>query len=79
MLDFQDKFAKVYVQASNKFKTAIEEIDKTISHLTKVKENLLSSENSLRLANDKAQDLSIRKLTYGNPTMKQKFAEIKEG
>ena len=79
LLDFQDKFAKNYVQASNKFKTAIEEIDKTISHLTKVKENLLSSENSLRLANDKAQDLSIRKLTYGNPTMKQKFAEIKEG
>ena len=59
-------------------KTAIDEIDKTINHLTKVKENLLSSENNLRLANDKAQELSIRKLTYGNPTMKDKFDELKK-
>lgn len=78
LLDFQDKFSKNYNLASNKFKTAIEEIDKTINHLTKVKENLLSSENNLRLANDKAQELSIRKLTYGNPTMKAKFDELKD-
>ena len=78
LLDFQDKFSKNYNTASNKFKTAIEEIDKTILHLTKVKENLLSSENNLRLANDKAQELSIRKLTYGNPTMKEMFDKVKE-
>ena len=78
LLDFQDKFSKNYNTASNKFKTAIEEIDKTILHLTKVKENLLSSENNLRLANDKAQELSIRKLTYGNPTMKEMFDNVKK-
>ncbi len=75
--DFQDKFSKNFNTASSKFKTAIEEIDKTISHLTKVKENLISSENNLRLANDKAQDLTIRKLTRGNDTMKAKFEELK--
>ena len=78
LLDFQEKFSKNYNTASNKFKTAIEEIDKTILHLTKVKENLLSSENNLRLANDKAQELSIRKLTYGNPTMKEMFDNVKK-
>ena len=76
LLDFQDKFSKNFITASSKFKTAIEEIDKTILHLTKVKENLISSENNLRLANDKAQELTIRKLTYGNPTMKAKFEEL---
>lgn len=78
LLEFQDKFSKNYNTASNKFKTAIEEIDKTILHLTKVKENLLSSENNLRLANDKAQELSIRKLTNGNPTMKEMFNNVKK-
>ena len=73
LVDFQEKFSKNYNLASSKFQTAIDEIDKTISHLSKVKENLLSSENNLRLANDKAQELSIRKLTHGNPTMKAKF------
>lgn len=77
LLDFQDKFSKNYIAASNKFQTAIDEIDKTIDHLNKVKENLLSSERNLRLANDKAQDLSIRKLTHGNKTMKDMFFEVK--
>ena len=77
LLDFQDKFSKNYIAASNKFQTAIDEIDKTIDHLNKVKENLLSSERNLRLANDKAQDLSIRKLTHGNKTMKEMFLEVK--
>jgi len=78
LLDFQDKFSKNYQLASNKFKTAIEEIDKTIDHLNKVKEGLIGSEKNLRLANDKAQDLSIRKLTKNNPTMKEKFEELKD-
>lgn len=77
LLDFQDKFSKNYETAKNKFDTAIKEIDATITHLSKVKEALLSSENNLRLANDKAQDLTIRKLTYNNPTMKEKFNEKK--
>ena len=76
LLDFQDKFNKNVLTAKTKFDDAITEIDKTITHLTKVKEALLSSENNLRLANDKAQDLSIRKLTYNNPTMKEKFKEL---
>ena len=78
LVDFQDKFSKNYKLASDKFKTAIEEIDKTILHLTKVKEGLIGSENNLRLANDKAQDLSIRKLTRGNPTMQNMFNELKK-
>ena len=73
---FKDGFARNYELASRKFKTAIEEIDKTIKHLQKTKEALLSSENNLRLANNKADDLTIKKLTYGNPTMKAKFDEI---
>ena len=77
LYDFQDKFSKNYERAKDQFAKAIEEIDNTIKHLTKVKESLLSSENNLRLANDKAQDLSIRKLTYNNPTMKAKFDELK--
>jgi len=79
LLDFQDKFNKNFISASDKFQTAITEIDKTIDHLQKVKENLLSSERQLRLANDKAQDLSVKKLTKGNPTMQAKFAELGSG
>ena len=78
MNDFKDKFGRNYRIASEKFKTAIDEIDKTISHLQKTKEALLSSENNLRLANEKAQDLSIKKLTKDNPTMAQKFEELKQ-
>ncbi len=70
---FKDGFARNYELASRKFKTAIEEIDKTIDHLQKTKDALLSSENNLRLANNKAEDLTIKKLTQGNPTMKAKF------
>lgn len=76
MNDFKDKFSKNYELASRKFKTAIEEIDKTIDHLQKTKEALLSSENNLRLANNKAEDLTIKRLTKNNPTMQAKFAEI---
>ncbi len=77
MNDFKEKFAKNYELASRKFKTAIEEIDKTIDHLQKTKEALLSSENNLRLANSKAEDLTIKRLTRNNPTMEAKFAELK--
>ena len=70
---FKSGFAKNYDLASRKFKTAIDEIDKTIIHLQKTKDALLSSENNLRLANNKANDLTIKKLTHGNPTMKAKF------
>jgi hypothetical protein len=73
---FKEGFARNYELASRKFNTAIEEIDKTITHLQKTKEALLSSENNLRLANDKAEDLTIKKLTHGNPTMKAKFDEL---
>jgi len=73
---FKDGFAKNYDLASRKFKTAIEEIDKTIDHLQKTKDALLSSENNLRLANNKAEDLTIKRLTRGNPTMEAKFAEF---
>jgi hypothetical protein len=75
---FKDGFAKNYDIASRKFKTAIEEIDKTIDHLQKTKEALLSSENNLRLANNKAEDLSVKKLTRGNPTMTAKFEELSD-
>ncbi len=75
---FKKGFAYNYDLASRKFKTAIDEIDKTISHLQKTKEALLSSENNLRLANNKATDLTIKKLTHGNPTMKAKFDEQDE-
>lgn len=74
---FKEGFARNYELASRKFKTAIEEIDKTIIHLQKTKDALLSSENNLRLANNKADDLSIKKLTKGNPTMAAKFEELK--
>jgi hypothetical protein len=75
---FKEGFARNYQLASQKFKTAIDEIDKTIDHLQKTKDNLLASENNLRLANNKADDLTIKKLTRGNPTMAAKFAELEE-
>ena len=75
LFDFKDKFSRNYRIASEKFQKAIEEIDKTIDHLQKTKDALLSSENNLRLANSKAEELSVRKLTKGNPTMRQKFEE----
>lgn len=76
MNDFKEKFGRNYRLASEKFKKAIEEIDKTIEHLQKTKDALLSSENNLRLANNKAEDLSINRLTRNNPTMAAKFAEL---
>ena len=75
--DFKTGFARNYELASKKFKTAIDEIDKTIEHLQKTKEALLGSENNLRLANNKADDLTVKKLTKGNPTMAANFAELK--
>lgn len=74
--DFKDKFGRNYRLASDRFNKAIEEIDTTISHLQKVKENLLSSENNLRLANSKAEELSIKRLTKNNPTMEAKFKAL---
>ena len=78
MENFKQSFARNYELASRKFSTAIEEIDKTIAHLQKTKEALLSSENNLRLANNKAEDLTIKRLTRGNPTMAAKFAELEK-
>ena len=75
---FKEAFGRNYRLASEKFKNAIDEIDKSINHLQKIKEALIGSENNLRLANDKAEDLSIKKLTRGNPTMKAKFDEARE-
>ena len=74
--EFKTGFARNYDLASRKFMTAISEIDKTISYLEKTKASLLSSENNLRLANNKADDLTIKKLTHGNPTMKDKFENL---
>jgi len=73
--EFKDKFGKNYRLASEKFQTAIAEIDKTIDHLKKVRESLVGSEKNLRIANDKAEKLTIKSLTRGNPTMKAKFQE----
>lgn len=75
---FKEGFGRNYELASRKFKEAIDEIDKTITHLQKTKDALLSSENNLRLANDKADDLTIKKLTHGNPTMKAKFDALSD-
>ena len=75
---FKEKFAENYNRASDRFAKAIEEIDKTIDHLNKVKEGLVGADRNLRLANDKAQDLTIKKLTKNNPTMKAKFDELKD-
>lgn len=77
LLDFKEKFANNYRLASEKFHKAIEEIDKSIDHLQKIKAALLGSENNLRLANDKAEALTIKKLTRNNPTMKAKFDEAR--
>ena len=76
---FKSAFGKNYELASRRFKTAIDEIDKSIDHLQKTKEALLGTDRNLRLANDKAQDVTIKKLTRKNPTMAQKFAELKKG
>ncbi len=76
---FKSAFGKNYELASRKFQTAIEEIDKSIDHLQKTKDALLGTDRNLRLANDKAQEVTIKRLTKGNPTMAQKFAELREG
>lgn len=78
LADFKDKFGRNYRIASDKFQKAIEEIDKSISHLQKIKDNLIGSENQLRLANDKAEDLTIKRLTRKNPTMKALFDAARE-
>ena len=78
LFDFKESFARNYRLASDKFQTAIEEIDKSIAHLNKIKEALIGSENNLRLANNKADDLSIKKLIKDNPTMIAKFEELKK-
>ena len=78
LLDFKDKFGRNYRLASEKFQKAIDEIDKSIDHLQKIKDALIGSENNLRLANDKAEDLTIKKLTRGNPTMKALFDQARE-
>lgn len=75
--EFKDKFGRNFRLASEKFQKAIEEIDNSIKHLQKIKDNLIGSENNLRLANDKAEGLTIRKLAYKNPTMQAKFKELK--
>ena len=75
--DFKSGFSRNYDLASRQFKTAIEEIDKTMNHLQKTKEALLASVNNLRLANSKTEELTIKKLTHGNPTMKAKFDGLK--
>ncbi|WP_317416062.1 DUF2130 domain-containing protein [Thermophilibacter provencensis] len=75
--DFKDRFGRNYETASRKFNDAIAEIDKAIARLQKVKESLTSSENQLRLANKKADELTIRKLTWKNPTMREKFAQAR--
>ena len=79
MNDFKNKFARNYDLASRRFKEAIDEIDKTIIHLQKTKDALLSSENNLRLANNKAQDLTIKRLTKNNPTMQAMFEALQDG
>ncbi|MEZ5055227.1 MAG: DUF2130 domain-containing protein, partial [Chitinophagales bacterium] len=76
LLEFKEKFAKNYELAARQFKTAIDEIDKTIDHLQKTKDALLSSVNNLRLANNKSEELTIKRLTRGNPTMAAKFEEL---
>ena len=74
--DFRGSFGRNFRLASEKLNTAIESIDKAIEQLQKTKENLVRSEDNLRLANDKADDLTIKRLTRGNPTMSEKFAEL---
>lgn len=76
MNNFKDAFSRNFKLACDKFDTAVEEIDKSIQHLQKIKDNLLGSKNQLRLANDKAEDLSIKKLTAGSPSIAEKFEEL---
>ena len=78
LIDFKNRFGKDYRLASDKFREAISEIDSTINHLQKVRSALVSSENHLRLANDKAEKLTVRSLTYKNPTMAEKFKEARD-
>ena len=78
LLDFRDKFGRNYRLASEKFQTAIDEIDKSIAHLQKIKDALIGSENNLRLANDKAEALTIKKLTQNNPTMTDLFEKTRK-
>ncbi len=78
LIEFKEKFAKNYELAARQFKTAIDEIDKTIDHLQKTKDALLSSVNNLRLANNKSEELSIKRLTRGNPTMTAKFEALQK-
>ena len=78
LYDFRDKFGRNFRLASERFNTAIDEIDKSIAHLQKIKEALLSSENNLRLANEKVESLTIKKLTRGNPTMTELFDKARE-
>ena len=77
--NFKAAFGRNYELASAKFQKAIEEIDKSIDHLQKTKDALLGTDRNLRLANDKAQDVTIKRLTKGNPTMAKKFADLRDG
>jgi hypothetical protein len=77
--DFREGFGRNYRLASEKFKSATDGIDKSIAQLQKIKNDLISSENNLRLANDKAEDLTVKKLVRGNPTMTAKFEEHSGG
>lgn len=76
--DFKEKFGTNYRRAADRFQKAIDEIDKSIDHLNKIKENLIGSERNLRLANDKAEALTVKKLTRGNATMREKFKALEE-
>ena len=78
LLEFKERFGNNYRLASERFKKAIEEIDKSIDHLQKIKDALLGSENHLRLASNKVDDLTVKKLTRGNPTMKAKFDDARK-
>ena len=75
---FKNAFARNYDLASRRFQTAIDEIDKSIDHLQKTKDALMGADRNLRLANDKAQDVTVKKLTRRNPTMESKFAELRD-
>ena len=77
LIDFKNKFGRHYELASKKFGDAVKQIDEAIAKLQKIRDNLVGSENNLRLANQDTEELTIRRLTYGNPTMKQKFEEAK--
>jgi hypothetical protein len=76
--DFRDSFGRSYRLASERFQDAVASIDRSIAQLQKTKENLLKSEDHYRIANNKAEDLSVKKLTRGNPTMQAKFKETNE-